>query len=336
MLLLTALLSFLQLQTPSSVLACTCAPFPLERSYNDADAVFSGRALEVERRQVTRPEDGWTYTHHTYIFEVTKIWKGVYGSQVKAYYDSDYISPEGIQVDVGCEPGGFVIGEEYLVFAKSHPGNPVLEADLGGCARTTLIENAPEYVEILEQIADGELSLGMPKTGAGPNLVGAAVLQPSSVTPVIVEISPTSGGPGTVVQVRGLVGNERVALFLAVLGAPQATTGSRCPDLNGPIISLGGTEGPGFNQPFTATVTLPAAWSPGQPITETDLCIVAGEEGHFTDFKLFAFVPPALPTAGRESGTDWWMMILLAVSCTALGGLALKKAHIIHRSSRQY
>ncbi len=164
--------------------------------------------------------------------------------------------------------------------------------------------------------------LALPGTPFSPSTT-VAVGQPP---PSIIEVSPSSGGPGTVVQVRGVTGGVRVALFLAVSLAPQAMNGS-CPfDLNGPIVSIGGTEGDGAAGTFTATATIPATWRSGRPITETDLCIVAGEEGHFTDSRPFTFKPSALPTAGNESGTVWWTVVLLAVSCIAVGRLALKKA----------
>ncbi|HEX8597111.1 MAG TPA: hypothetical protein VF952_01180 [Chloroflexia bacterium] len=169
-----------------------------------------------------------------------------------------------------------------------------------------------------------------------PILAGAAKQHSASSTPTIIEISPDFGGPGTVVQVRGIAGDLEVSLFLAVLGTPQAITGSRSPDLNGPIIPLGSPEGRGEDGTFSATVTIPATWWAGRPITETDLCIIAGEQGHLNDSKPFTFAPSALPTTGKGSGTGWLIVVLLAVSCTAVGGLVLRKANIVHGSSRQY
>ncbi len=122
--------------TPSRTHACSCAgPQNPEVALDQADAVFSGKVLEIKK---DNPFGG--YSKPNVLIEVTKTWKGVSESQVII------VTGQG-GGDCGFD---FVIGQKYLVYAR----HSVLYGDeenltTGMCDRTSAIYKAGEDLELL-------------------------------------------------------------------------------------------------------------------------------------------------------------------------------------------
>ncbi|MDQ5825670.1 MAG: hypothetical protein M3441_15870 [Chloroflexota bacterium] len=166
-LLLTSLLFSIQLRAPGTALACSCASYSPQSQYEGADVVFSGRVVNLETQKATRLEDGMGYTKNTYTFEVTTNWKGTTSPVVKAYYTSDFTTPQGFILYNSCAPGsGFITGKEYLVYASSTSGDPILLAHYGGCSGTRAVELAEEDLTFLE----GVTRISRPRTGDSTQL----------------------------------------------------------------------------------------------------------------------------------------------------------------------
>jgi hypothetical protein len=156
---------------------------------------------------------------------------------------------------------------------------------------------------------------------ATPASAGALEQRSPTLTVSILEISPSSGGPGTVVEVRGGEIYARVNLYLGVIKG-------------GPTALLGTAEGQGPVGSFVTRVTIPAVWPSGQPIAERDLYISADTGSGWGASKEFTFTPGSLPVAGTKQAQDWLGLALLAVSFIAAGAWAVGRSRTAHESSR--
>ena len=170
---------------------------------------------------------------------------------------------------------------------------------------------------------------------ATPAPTMAAKQSPSALTVSTVDISPLSGGPGAVVEIRGNEIYTRVDLYLAVRKTLAVRPGQPFPDPNGPTVLLGTAEGKGPTGSFVTSVTLPATWPSGRPIVERDLLIGAVRGDVWLDYRDLTFTPPGLPLTGNEGGTGWLRLPLLAAGFIAAGAWTLKRAGTVHESSTQ-
>ncbi|HEX8231491.1 MAG TPA: hypothetical protein VF826_19590 [Chloroflexia bacterium] len=162
-LLLTFLLLSMQLRTSPIALACSCGSYSAAAQYGGAKIVFSGRTLSMETQKVPGRTDGWTASKNIYTFEVTRSWKGTPSSRLKVYYMSDDTGPEGQVLYNSCEPeSGFIIGEEYIVYAGSEDKDSIHLAHYGGCSGTRLMKSAAEDIKVLETITGSRAQAGMP------------------------------------------------------------------------------------------------------------------------------------------------------------------------------
>jgi hypothetical protein len=149
----------------------------------------------------------------------------------------------------------------------------------------------------------------------------AAEQRSPTLTVVFFEIDPSSGGPGTVVEIRGGEIYSKVNLYLGVIKGSSTAL-------------LGTAEGQGPVGSFTTRVTIPANWPSGQPIVERDLYIGAVAGSNSVAGKEFTFTPNSLPVAGSEQVQDWLKLALLAVSFTAAGAWVVGRTRTASESSR--
>jgi len=116
-------------------LACSCMePSPPVESAEQADAVFTGRAVSVER--IVKETDYGKIGQRKVVFALDAVWKGV---------------EEGDEVVVYTGTGGgdcgipFDEGESYMVYAYGEPD----DLSTGICSRTRPVELAgPDMVDL--------------------------------------------------------------------------------------------------------------------------------------------------------------------------------------------
>ncbi|HET6314328.1 MAG TPA: hypothetical protein VFH60_10850 [Chloroflexia bacterium] len=161
---------------------------------------------------------------------------------------------------------------------------------------------------------------------AAPATTLAAKRGPSLLTISTIEVTPLSGGPGAVVEIRGVEIYTKVDLYLAVRKTLAARPGQPFPDPNGPTALLGTAEGKGPNGSFATRVTLPATWPSGKAIVEEDMLIGAVRGDVWLDYRDFTFTPPGLPLTGSEGRLDWLSLALLAAGFIAAGAWTLRRA----------
>lgn len=159
-----------------------------------------------------------------------------------------------------------------------------------------------------------------------PALTLAARQSSPALTVSMIEINPLSGGPGAVVEIRGVEIYTGVDLYLAVRKTLAMRPGQPFPDPNGPTILLGTGEGKGPTGSFATTVTIPATWPSGKAIVERDLLIGAVRGGVWLDYKDFTLTPPTLPLTGHEGPQGWMALALLAASFIAAGAWIVGRA----------
>lgn len=170
---------------------------------------------------------------------------------------------------------------------------------------------------------------------AAPATTLAAKRSPSTLTISTIEVTPLSGGPGAVVEIRGVEIYTKVDLSLAVRKTLAARPGQPFPDPNGPTALLGTAEGKGPNGSFLTRVTLPATWPSGKAIVERDMLIGAVRGDVWLDYRDFTFTPPGLPLTGNEGEPGWLSLALLAAGFIAAGAWTLRRTNTATENSTQ-
>lgn len=127
---------------PHSVLACSCvADYAQEKAFEDAEAVFVGRVLSIEKHRNTLRQlftDDIAPSYRTVEFWVTEQWKGI---------DKNVVT---VATGFGGGDCGFYFaeGEQYLVYA--HDGGFYGEKLATGiCSRTEVLRHADEEITAL-------------------------------------------------------------------------------------------------------------------------------------------------------------------------------------------
>ena len=115
--------------------ACSCDTPPFELAISISDAVFSGKALEVELVENTEyPE----FPHKIFTFAMYSCWKGTFQQTIRIMTDYN-------ETACGYE---FELGREYLVYS-TFDQNPVEGLWTGICGRTGRLEFAEGDLDLL-------------------------------------------------------------------------------------------------------------------------------------------------------------------------------------------
>lgn len=138
---------------PTQVAACSCAgPQPVETEFHNKTAVFSGKVLKIEDRNLNLFSKS-TADPLTVIFEVNSVWKGPSQSQL-------IVTTERSTVSCGAN---LIVGNEYLVYASGNSN----KLKTGLCDRTNLLQNAAEDLQILGAGQKPSKIVNLEQTGAG-------------------------------------------------------------------------------------------------------------------------------------------------------------------------
>jgi len=128
--------------SPSTVYACSCvANYSQEQAFEDAEAVFVGRALDIGEHHNTLRQlfsNDVAPSYRTVEFHVTERWKGIEKNVVT------------VATGFGGGDCGFLFaeGETYLVYA--HGGDFYgQELATGICSRTEVLRHAEEDIVAL-------------------------------------------------------------------------------------------------------------------------------------------------------------------------------------------
>lgn len=120
---------------PTAASACSCAEPPgVEEELERSDAVFSGKAIEVDEKPAL-----FSASTRTIIFQVGQIWKGIEQSQVE-------ITTGQGGGDCGFK---FNMGQEYLVYAVKSEMYGTNELITIICDRTAVLSQAQGDMAIL-------------------------------------------------------------------------------------------------------------------------------------------------------------------------------------------
>ncbi|MEZ4717462.1 MAG: PA14 domain-containing protein [Caldilineaceae bacterium] len=201
-------------------------------------------------------------------------------------------------------------GTPVTVSGGGFPANATVGIYLAGVAREAAMATSPNAYATGQTDGNGNYSITFNMPGnwpdsspiqAGRLAVVAATADFSSQasttfefvteqTNAAVRISPTSGGPGTVVTVNGegYPPNATVEIFL---GTPDQSIGAGDP------FSFGRAS-TDRNGKFSTAITIPATWPNGQANTSPQLVVLAKVQGQdIQAAALFDFaVPPMSPT----------------------------------------
>ncbi len=122
--------------------------------------------------------------------------------------------------------------------------------------------------------------------------------------------TPSNGGPGTVLHLQGSQTYSQVpiSIYVSKVKLPMPQSPKR----------LIGTAQPDKNGAWTASATIPATWSNGQPITAgtiyIDVDAVGDAGGH-----PFDFTPVGIPATGSVVSTSLAVLAILALLMLAIG-----------------
>ena len=144
------------LLTPAAF-GCLCAGTTVEKSFNEASAILTGKFLREEYRRGVKnelremefesAEKRVDYETLVYIFEADKWWKGAGKREVVLYTDQTR-DPDGSQHISDCELG-FKVGMKYLIYAYGEGD----EFGTGACTLTKRISRAAKDISILNKLA---------------------------------------------------------------------------------------------------------------------------------------------------------------------------------------
>src|SRR5690606_4011189 len=126
--------SLLLTALPSSVSACSCAVVSEpQTSYNHAEAVFSGKVIDIRRNNRSG------YSPLKVYFEVKETWKGINETQVI------------INTGLGGGDCGvaFEVGKEYMVYASKSSIYDTSGLSTTICTNTGLLSNAQADLDFL-------------------------------------------------------------------------------------------------------------------------------------------------------------------------------------------
>lgn len=98
---------------PSEALACSCAEPPsVEENLQNKTAVFTGKVIRLEQ---PKPDEDGSISSAAPVkitLEVAEVWKGEIGKETDVYTAMD---------EASCGYGGFVLDQEFIVFAYGKP-----------------------------------------------------------------------------------------------------------------------------------------------------------------------------------------------------------------------
>ena len=117
---------------PIPTAACSCImPPPADIALSEADAVFSGEVLEVNKSKENNGK--------TIVFKVGETWKGIDSTNISIFTGNDSAS-------CGID---FTVGKEYLVYAHTldSTGESILSTTL--CDRTAELANAGDDLTLI-------------------------------------------------------------------------------------------------------------------------------------------------------------------------------------------
>lgn len=157
---------------------------------------------------------------------------------------------------------------------------------------------------------------------------------PASATVYGFSFEPTSGGPGTVVTVSGVVPRSEITVELGTADIPTYPVPPAYVTNYQPKVILGRVMPDLTNSccevPFTTTVKIPNYWPDGKPITESTLGIVIKDtSGNLipeTTSRLFTFVRSRLPIGGEQSYFGAVVTVVACVLATVAGLLLRRRA----------
>ena len=152
------------LSQSQNILGCGCFFMPNEplsqtvnNYFKNADAVFSGKVIEIGYRKMTESEiSNKAKTNPTFFagktgFEILVIkfviyrwWKGFKEKQIALLTDT-LKSSDGYGTTTSCEVG-FNVGTEFLVFAK---GADKSHLQTHSCSGTVYLKNRSDFLQIL-------------------------------------------------------------------------------------------------------------------------------------------------------------------------------------------
>lgn len=131
------LVTSLLVLNPDSASACSCLRSTPEEHFARANAVFSGKVIEVDGKQNTQIPLPDSFLNRQIKFEVSRVWKGNVEKQ-EVVLTSDSSASCGYS---------FEKGKEYLVYASEQDG----KLQTGLCSGTNLLSQAQENLETLGQ-----------------------------------------------------------------------------------------------------------------------------------------------------------------------------------------
>jgi hypothetical protein len=153
--------------------------------------------------------------------------------------------------------------------------------------------------------------------------------------------TPDSGGPGTVIQVKGghwFIGEPVVGIYLVrPLATDQDGQITKFEPLGGPLATAQLTEGGGS---FDVTIVLRGRMPDGSPISTSALGIaVIGEQSYAKtgrpdgSVRPFKFIPASLPSSGKTALGDLLLLAISACMVVLAGALARWKGSVRYRCS---
>lgn len=118
--------------------ACTCVNLEPNEAYEHAEAVYTGKLLDIKQERIQEGVAGPIDYRDANLLEIQEIWKGANESQIIVY-------DEGEENSCGIS---FEAGSTYLVYSY-RAENGDLYTSL--CSRTAEISNAEQDLEFLGQ-----------------------------------------------------------------------------------------------------------------------------------------------------------------------------------------